>query len=68
MAWIYVRKTIYDKIPEISLSDVKAFQESVVKEGKYTILVLGDESKIDMTTLGTYGGVTKLSLEDIFGY
>jgi len=63
-----VRKTIYDKIPDISLSDVKAFQESVVKGRKYTILVLGDESKIDMNTLGTYGNVSKLSLEDIFGY
>ncbi len=63
-----VRKNIYDMIPDISLNDVKNFQETYVKGRKYTILVLGDENKIDMKTLESYGPVTKLSLDEIFGY
>jgi predicted Zn-dependent peptidase len=63
-----VRKSIYDKIPDITLDDVKAFQQSVIKGRKYTILVLGDEKKVDMKTLESFGKITKLSLEEVFGY
>ena len=63
-----VRKSIYDKIPGITLDDVKTFQQSIIKGRKYTILVLGDEKKVDMKTLESYGKITKLRLEEVFGY
>jgi predicted Zn-dependent peptidase len=63
-----VRKSIYDNIPNITLDDVKAFQQKDIKDRKYTILVLGDEKKVDMKTLESYGKVTKLNLQEVFGY
>ncbi len=63
-----IRQEIYDEVPKLSMSDIKKFQEENVKDRKYTILVLGDETKIDMKTLRKYGNVKTLSLEDVFGY
>ena len=63
-----IRRDIYDKIPSITMKDVKNFQESNVKNSKYTILVLGDKSKLDKKTLQKYGNVKYLTLEEVFGY
>lgn len=63
-----IRQEIYKDVPKLTLIDIKKFQEENVKNRKYTILVLGDENKIDMSILSKYGNVKTLSLEDVFGY
>lgn len=63
-----IRQEIYDNVPKLTLEDIKKFQVENVKNRKYTILVLGDENKIDMSVLSKYGNVKTLSLEDVFGY
>lgn len=63
-----VRRDVYEKIPGYTLQDVKNFQEKNVKGKKYSILVLGDLKKLDMTELEKYGKVKVLTLEDVFGY
>ena len=62
------RKELYEKVPSMTLTDIKAFQEKWVKGRKYTYCVLGDEKDLDLKSLGQYGPVTKLSKEEIFGY
>ncbi len=62
------RKTLYEQIPTMTLSDVKAFQKKWVKDRKYTYCVLGDEKDLDLKSLSQYGPITRLSSEELFGY
>ncbi|MDR1054628.1 MAG: insulinase family protein [Prevotellaceae bacterium] len=62
------RKDIFEKVPSMTLADVKKFQEEWVKGRTYTYCILGN--KMDMTDdkLKEYGTVHRLTLEEIFGY
>lgn len=62
------RKALYEKVPSMTLTDIKAFQEKWVKGRKYTYCVLGDEKDLDLKSLSTYGPITRLSKEELFGY
>lgn len=62
------RKELYEKVPSMTLPEIKAFQEKWVKGRKYTYCVLGDEKDLDLKSLEQYGPITKLSQEEIFGY
>src|ERR1017187_532911 len=63
-----IRKDVYQKVPAMTLNDVEVFQKKFVQGDKYTIMVLGDKSKLDIKTLEKYGKVTYLELKDVFGY
>jgi predicted Zn-dependent peptidase len=63
-----IRKEIYDKVPSLTLNDIKQFQEKYISGRHYTILVLGEKNKLDMSTLEKYGKVQFLTLDEIFGY
>lgn len=63
-----IRKDIYEKAQTITMEDIQKFQADNVKDSKYTILVLGDKNKLDLTTLQKYGTVKYLTLEEVFGY
>ena len=62
------RKDLYEKVPSMTLADVKAFQEKWVKDRKYTYCILGDEKDLDLKSLAQYGPITRLSSEELFGY
>jgi ABC-type transport system involved in cytochrome c biogenesis ATPase subunit len=49
-------------------NELKAFQVKNIKDRKYTILVLGDKKRLDMTYLNSLGQFEELSLEQVFGY
>ncbi len=61
-------KAVFEALPALSLSDVKACQQQWVKDRIYTYAVLGDPADIDMAYLKTLGPVKTLTLEDVFGY
>ena len=63
-----IRKDVYDAVMKMSVEDIQKFQQENVKDSKYTIMVLGDKNKLDIETLGKYGNVKYLTLEEIFGY
>ena len=63
-----IRKDIFEKVPAYTFADIKAFEQTHLKEKQYTVLVLGKKELLDMKTLEKYGKVTFLSLEEIFGY
>ena len=64
-----IRKELFLKIPTITLADVKKFQEQYIKNKPKTYIILGKESDLDFMKLEQlYGPVTKLKLEDIFGF
>ena len=61
-------KKIYEKLPELTLEDVKNTQEKWVKDRTYCYGILGDIKNLDTDYLKTLGQVEILTLEDIFGY
>jgi predicted Zn-dependent peptidase len=63
-----LRADIFKQVPNMTMADLKKFQESFVKNKAYTVLVVGKKKDLDMKILGNYGKVTILKLEDIFGY
>lgn len=62
------RKQLFDEIQKLTLDDVLDYQEKWVKGRNYTYCVLGNEKDIDLKRLASYGNVTRLTTEQIFGY
>lgn len=63
-----IRKEIYDKVPAMSFTDIKIFQDSKIKNKPSSILILGKKDNLDTKTLEKYGTVKYLTLKEIFGY
>jgi Predicted Zn-dependent peptidases len=62
------RKETFEKIPTMTLQDIKAFQEKYIKNKPFTYCILGDTKDLDMEALKKIGPVTILTQEEIFGY
>ena len=63
-----IREDVYNQVPNMKFEDVVAFQEKYVKGQPQNIVVIGSTDKLDFETLGKYGTVKELSLEEVFGY
>jgi len=63
-----IRKIMFEAAQKFTLDDLKAYQEKHLKNKKQTILVLGSEKDLSMKVLKKFGKLSKLTLEDIFGY
>lgn len=63
-----IRKDIYENTENLDFEDIAAFHRQRFTDKKYTLLVLGKKENLDMETLGKFGKVSNLSLEEIFGY
>ncbi len=61
-------KAVFEKIQNMTLEDVKTFQQKWIKDRKYVYGLLGRESDFDMDFVRSLGPVTELTLEEIFGY
>ena len=62
------RKELFEKIPSMTLKDVKAFQEKYIKNKPFTYCILGNTKDLDMEALKKIGPVTTFTQEEIFGY
>jgi len=62
------RIDVYEQVPEMTMNDLAEFFNEYIKGKKFTILVLGDVTKLDFNILKMYGQVKQLSLEEVFGY
>ncbi|MBL0037205.1 MAG: insulinase family protein [Flavobacteriales bacterium] len=63
-----IRKLSYDKLPGITVNDLKTFFDAKIKGRKYTYLVIGKKSALNMESLQKLGTVRELSKQEIFGY
>ncbi len=61
-------RLLFEKVQNLTLDDVVAYQQKWVKGRKYNYGILGDENDMDMEFLSTLGPVKMLSQEEIFGY
>lgn len=62
------RIELFKQAQSMTLPDVKAFHEKWVKNRTYVYCILGNEEELDLQKLESYGPITRLSQEDIFGY
>ena len=63
-----VRRTSYERIPAITMEDMKTFFDREIKGKHYAFCVVGKEAALDLKVLETLGPVTRLSTEQLFGY
>jgi len=63
-----IRQDIYHHVPKMELGDVQNFHLKHFGNRNHVMLVLGDTSRLDMQTLGRYGQVRELKLDELFGY
>lgn len=61
-------KLLFETIQNMTLADVKAFQEKWVKDRTYVYGILGDIKDLDTDYLKTLGPVKTVSSEELFGY
>lgn len=63
-----VRRTSYERIPKITIEDMKAFFDREIKGRPYHYCVIGKEATMDLKVLEQLGPVMRLSKEQLFGY
>ena len=63
-----VNRELFEKIQNMTMDDVVAYQQEWVKDRKYSYGILGDKNDLDLGFLQTLGPVQMLSQEEIFGY
>ena len=63
-----IRKDIFKTVPNLTLPEVRTFEQNHLKSKQYTVLVIGKKESLDTKTLEKYGKITFLSLHDVFGY
>jgi predicted Zn-dependent peptidase len=63
-----IRKDVFNQIPRFTFTDLKKFDVTYLKDKNFNIMVLGNTEKLDKKVLESYGPVTPLTLEDVFGY
>ena len=61
-------KAVFDAVQNMTLEDVKAFQQKWIKNREYNYGFLGREDDFDSAFISTLGPVKHLTLEEIFGY
>ena len=61
-------KKIFEVAQTLTLDDIKAAQQTWVKDRTYAYGILGDIKDLDTKFLQTLGPVQTLTLEEIFGY
>jgi predicted Zn-dependent peptidase len=62
------RSDIYKAMQNMTVTDLQKFFDDYISDNTYTILVMGDRNKLDMTYLNSLGEFKELTLEEIFGY
>ena len=62
------RRDLFENVNAFTMQDLRDFHNLYIKNDNYTYMVLGSVDELDMDLLKTYGEVSVLTLEEIFGY
>ena len=65
---IDIRKLSYERIPSITIEDMKGFFDKEIKGRPFTYCVIGKEGAVDLKVLEKLGPVTRLDKQQLFGY
>lgn len=58
----------YNNLKPLTFSNIKAFHEENIAHKPYNYCIVASEKKVKLEDMQKFGTVTKLSLEQIFGY
>ncbi|MDR2293113.1 MAG: insulinase family protein [Prevotellaceae bacterium] len=61
-------KSLYENVQNMTLADVKAFQEKWIKGRKYFYGILSNSKELDLNKIRQLGKIKFLKQEEIFGY
>lgn len=62
------RVETYNNLKPLTFADIKAFHANNVANKPYNYCIVASEKKVKLEDMQKFGNVTKLSLEQIFGY
>jgi predicted Zn-dependent peptidase len=62
------RKKIYSTVDAITMQDLKAFHATHLSNKPYTYAIVASEKNLPIAEMKKLGEVTKISLEELFGY
>ena len=63
-----IRRDVYLNMNGMSLQDLQSFFDDHISDRHYTIIVMGDRTKLNLNYLNTIGDFSEVTLEEIFGY
>ena len=63
-----LRQKMYNKIASVTVEELVDYQNDVIKNRAFRIMVLGDKEQLDWSYLQTLGEVKELDMEEVFGY
>jgi predicted Zn-dependent peptidase len=63
-----IRRLMFVMAENLTLEDLRRYQQEYLKNKKHTTLVLGNENDLKTKTLKKFGKVKKLKMEEIFGF
>jgi predicted Zn-dependent peptidase len=61
-------KDVFDKVQNLTLKDIVAFQQKYIKNRNYFNTLVADPSLVDLSTFKEAGKVQKVSVDEAFGY
>jgi predicted Zn-dependent peptidase len=61
-------KQVFDELPTFSFYSLEGFHDQYIKNAKYDCCLVGNSAELDMNYVNSIGKVTRVKLEDIFGY
>ncbi len=62
------RRDVYMAARGMSMQDMQEFFNNHISDRHYTIIVMGDRTKVDLNYLKSIGAFREMTMEEIFGY
>ncbi|MCR9183059.1 MAG: insulinase family protein, partial [Flavobacteriaceae bacterium] len=63
-----IREEMYNTIQDMTLADLKSFFDENIKDGNYTVMVIGNKNDVDMNVLRKMGTVEEIDLDYLFNF
>ena len=61
-----IREEMYNAIQNMTMADLKAFFDKNIKDGNYTVMVIGNKKDVDFNVLKKMGQVEEIDLDYLF--
>lgn len=63
-----IREEMYNAIQNLTMEDLKAFFDENIKDGNYTVMVIGNKKDVDFNVLKKMGQVEEIDLDYLFNF
>ena len=63
-----IRKSTYNALDKMTIADIAAYHKAQFQNQPLTYTVIASEKRINLDDLKKYGEVTKLNVDELFGY